>query len=84
MDASVLKIRVDRVVKNRVESKWVSRHLKNNSTMILIVTLPYTYSEKLPSINFSQKDREILGFPISETPLKSDENSVSKILFLSN
>jgi len=90
MDKLLLRKRsVIETVNDQLKNLCDIEHSRSRSPVNFMVNMiagliRYTYSEKLPSINFSQKDREILGFPISKTPLKSDENSVSKILFLSN
>ena len=90
MDKLLLRKRsVIETVNDQLKNLCDIEHSRSRSPVNFMVNMiagliRYTYSEKLPSINFSQKDREILGFPISKTPLKSDENSVYRTLFLSN
>jgi hypothetical protein len=90
MDKLLLRKRsVIETVNDQLKNLCDIEHSRSRSPVNFMVNMiagliRYTYAEKLPSINFSQKDREILGFPISKTPLKSDENSVYRTLFLSN
>jgi hypothetical protein len=90
MDKLLLRKRsVIETVNDQLKNLCDIEHSRSRSPVNFMVNMiagliRYTYSEKLPSINFSQKDREILGFPISKTPLHSHENSVSTKLLLSN
>ncbi|MDQ7084465.1 MAG: IS982 family transposase [Sulfurovum sp.] len=83
MDKLLLRKRsVIETVNDQLKNLCDIEHSRSRSPVNFMVNMiagliRYTYSEKLPSINFSQKDIEILGFPIFKTPLKSDENSVS-------
>ena len=61
-----------------------SRNPINFMVNMIAGLIRYTYFEKLPSINFSEKDREILGFSMTKNPKNSDENGVSTLFSLSN
>ena len=90
MDKLLLRKRsVIETVNDQLKNLCDIEHSRSRSPINFMVNMiagliRYTYFEKLPSINFSQKDREILGFTFTKKPLHSHENSVYTQLLLSN
>ena len=90
MDKLLLRKRsVIETVNDQLKNLCDIEHSRSRSPINFMVNMiagliRYTYFEKLPSINFSEKDREILGFSLTKNPKNSDENDVSRLFALSN
>jgi len=90
MDKLLLRKRsVIETVNDQLKNLCDIEHSRSRSPINFMVNMiagliRYTYSPKLPSINFSLKDREILGDFTFSNPLNVDDNVSSSPFRLSN
>ena len=90
MDKLLLRKRsIIETVNDQLKNLCDIEHSRSRSPVNFMVNMiagliRYTYSQKLPSINFSQKDREILGVSIPNNPLNPHSNAILGVSLLSN